>query len=445
MAKVKKFIVTETDEFLTSHSGLAMIGALAEESGLRKELRKILPGKKNGSVSSEDTLLAMAGLLGLAKPDFAAIEQFREDEYFRTTLGLTDIPSEPTLRQRMDEIAMAGPNVRTAILESSAMLLKKHAPGLTGGFKDYVVIDGDVSPFDNSGSKKEGVSCTYKLMDGYAPMFAYIGNEGYLLNAELREGKQHCQSGTPEFLRETFELARKVTGQKLLLRLDSGNDDMDNIRACRKAKVDFVIKRNLRKESVEEWLLDARSYGEWRIPREGKTVYVGETIRERDGKHMRVVFEVIERTITREGQVLLVPEIEVETWWVSLGRRAATPDDVIALYHGHGTSEQFHSEIKSDMDLERLPSGKFATNALILNLAVPVFNMLRLCSQVGMKNGFVTRKTVSRRRIRTVIQDMIYMAARVVAHARRWYIVFSRRNPLRETWAETYLAFSGSG
>jgi hypothetical protein len=445
MTKLKKFIITETDEFLTSHSGLAMIGALADECGLRKGLRGILPGKKNGSVSSEDTLLSMAGLLSLAKPDFAAIEQFRDDDYFRTTLGLSDVPSEPTLRQRMDEIAAAGPCVRTMILESSARLLKKHAPALTGCLNDFIVIDGDVSPFDNSGTKKEGVSCTYKLMDGYAPMFAYIGNEGYILNAELREGKQHCQSGTPDFLRETFDLAHMVTDKRLLLRLDSGNDDMDNIRACRKAKVDFVIKRNLRKESIDEWLLDAQAYGEWRTPREGKTVYVGETTRERDGEHLRVVFEVVERTITREGQVLLVPEIEVQTWWVSFGPRTATPDEIIAIYHGHGTSEQFHSEIKSDMDLERLPSGKFATNALILNLAVPVFNMLRLCSQVGMKNGFVTRKTVSRRRIRTVIQDMMYVAARVVEHARRVYIAFSKRNPLREVWMNTYLAFSGAG
>ncbi len=29
----------------------------------------------------------------------------------------------------------------------------------------------------------------------------------------------------------------------------------------------------------------------------------------------------------------------------------------------HDTSEQFHSEFKTDMNLERLPSGKFATNA----------------------------------------------------------------------------------
>nr|WP_230986832.1 hypothetical protein [Cohnella fermenti] len=50
---------------------------------------------------------------------------------------------------------------------------------------------------DNSGTKKEGVSYTYKGMDGFAPMFAYLGQEGYGVNTELREGSQHCQNGTP--------------------------------------------------------------------------------------------------------------------------------------------------------------------------------------------------------------------------------------------------------
>lgn len=445
MEKPTKFLITETNEFLTSHSGLALIGTLAQDCGLPRGLRDVLPAKRAGAVGSDDSLIAMAGLLSLAKPDFAAIEQFRDDEYFRRALGLSSVPSEATLRQRIDEIANAEGDVRGVILRSSAELLRRRASKLTPCFKDFVAIDGDVSPFDNSGSKKEGVSCTYKLKNGYAPMFAYIGNEGYMLNAELREGKQHCQKGTPEFLSETFELAKTITAQPLLLRLDSGNDDRENIRRCRKAKVAFVIKRNLRKESIEEWLLDAQVFGECRTPREGKTVYVGDTLRECDGKNYRVVFEVVERTIKADGQVLLIPDVEVNTWWTSLGPRMATSDEVIALYHNHATSEQFHSEIKSDMDLERLPSGKFATNSLILTLCVPVFNMLRLCGQEAIGHGYTTRKDVKRRRIRTVIQDLMYMAARVITHAHQKYLAFSKRNSLRNIWVQTYLSFTATG
>lgn len=82
---------------------------------------------------------------------------------------------------------------------------------------------------DNSKSKKEGVSRTYKGFDGYAPMMAYIGTEWYAINFELREGKQYCQKGTVEFLQETINLCHKLTNKPLLIRLDSGNDSIDNV------------------------------------------------------------------------------------------------------------------------------------------------------------------------------------------------------------------------
>ena len=50
-------------------------------------------------------------------------------------------------------------------------------------------VDMDVTPFDNSKTMKEGVSQTYKGFDGYAPMVAYIGTEGFMSNIELSEGK----------------------------------------------------------------------------------------------------------------------------------------------------------------------------------------------------------------------------------------------------------------
>ena len=133
-----------------------------------------------------------------------------------------------------------------------------------------------MSPFDNSKTKKQGVSRTYKGCDGYSPIMAYIGTEGYLVNCELREGKQHCQKHTPEFLRETIRMCREITDEPLLIRLDSGNDAAENIGILVEAGCYFVIKRNLRRESKEDWLQMAQEYSQdIETPREGKTVYIG--------------------------------------------------------------------------------------------------------------------------------------------------------------------------
>ncbi|MCK5251276.1 MAG: transposase [Spirochaetaceae bacterium] len=66
---------------------------------------------------------------------------------------------------------------------------------------------------------------TYKGCDGYAPIISYIGSEGYMLNCELRPGTQHCQKGTPEYLKKNLTLIEKLApSDPILIRMDSGND-----------------------------------------------------------------------------------------------------------------------------------------------------------------------------------------------------------------------------
>ena len=246
-------------------------------------------------------------------------------------------------------------------------------------------------------------------------MMAYIGTEVYAINFELREGKQHCQKGTVEFLQETITLCHKLTDKPLLIRLDSGNDSIDNVAVLMDAGCFFIIKRNLRRESTDDW----------------KTV----TSKQFNTEYtLRAGYEITERTIDKYGQFNLVPDIEVETWWTNLG----DPDEeIISLYHAHGECEQFHSEVKTDMDLERLPSGKFATNALILELGMIAYNILRMIGQ-GTIGGRAPRqkRDVKRRRLRTVISNLIMMAGHVTMHARQLIIGLGKSNVWRHIFSD---------
>lgn len=443
-----EFIISETDDVLVSHSGLALAGALLQQRELRRRLDDLrIEGSKRPVMRHGEVLLSMIGLLCLGKSDYADIEAFRHETFFARALGLARLPSEETLRQRMDQLGVAP----VAVLhEESAEMIRRHAPPLTACHRESIPLDVDVSPWDNSGTKKEGVACTYKKHDGYAPAFAYLGQEGYLLHCELRPGDQHCQKETPEFLERAIELARHITNAKLVVRMDAGHDDEENLRILRKNKVDWIIKRNLRRESESEWLEIAQAHGTWEELRAGKEVYTGETWLDRDGRPQRVVFHVVHRTITSDGQRLLVPEVEITTWWTSLKPRQTSPQQVIELYHQHGTSEQFHSELKTEMDLERLPSGKFDTNALMLSLGLVAYNVLRLCGQTALAEDqrlppgqkMPLDKPVFRRRLRSVIHDLMYFAARLTRHARRLGLSLWRNNPWRFVWQRLYHRFT---
>ena len=393
----KNIIVEFTNERIIPASGLAVVGALLGKSGFIKKLNRmdVTSNRSQHQIKNGDIVLTYLGMLCMGKPYFEAVHEMDDDkDFYKTAL----------------------------------------ANGL-------VPVDIDVTPMDNSKSKKEGVSRTYKGFDGYAPMMAYIGTEGYAINFELREGKQHCQKGTVKFLQETITLCHKLTDKPLLIRLDSGNDSIDNVAVLMDTGCFFIIKRNLRRESTDDWFEMAKQYFQnVNSPRDGKTVYIGSDWKTVTSKQfnkeftLRTGYEITERTIDKYGQFNLVPDVEVETWWTNLG----DPDEeIIRLYHAHGECEQFHSEVKTDMDLERLPSGKFATNALILELGMIAYNILRMIGQ-GTIGGRAPRqkRDVKRRRLRTVISNLIMMAGHVTMHARQLIIGLGKSNVWRHIFSD---------
>lgn len=257
---VAKFTLETSSDYLTSRAGLILVGKLLAESKLSGRLnRSIIDNVKVPLISHADNVVAYLGLLCQGKSDFDHIEPFRNDRYFAKALGIRKMTSAPSMRQRFDQAAPTGQWQRMLLEESADLLKKFHAP-LTpvwvkregeGEAAPYMPLDLDVSPFDNSGTKKEGVSRTYKGFDGYSPFFGYIGQEGYCVNVSLREGKTNVQKHADDFIDRAVRYAKRITDTPLLLRMDSGNDAADNINYCLDNNVDFLIKRNPRKESPE--------------------------------------------------------------------------------------------------------------------------------------------------------------------------------------------------
>ena len=446
----KNITVEFTNERIIPGGGLAVVGAIPGKSDFVKNCNnmKVDCNHPQHQIKNGDVMLTYIGMQCMGKPSFDAVHEMDDDpDFYKTALGICyAIPSAETLRQRFDLI---GSSIRRQILDENIKMLKSNGVVPSKLPCGYVPVDMDVSPFDNSKTCKEGVSRTCKGCDGYAPMFACIGSEGYLADLELREGKQHCQKGTPQFLEETIGLCRQLTDEPLLFRLDSGNDSTGNIGILLERGCHFIIKRNLRKESKEDWLRMAKDNSpDITHPRDGKDVYIGSdwkeiTYQAQDDttKHatIRMGYEIIERTIDKKGQFLLIPDIEANVWWTNTG---FTDREVIEHYHAHGESEQFHSELKTDMDPERLPSGKFETNELVLELAILSYNILRMTGQesLGKRNPHL-KHAVKRRRHRTVINNLINMACHVTEHARKLIIGLGKSNVWRDVFRHVYYAF----
>lgn len=434
---MKRFILEQSnDEFYTSHSGLALAGlCINRYSNLSRVTGRKM--ENNGNlISNTDILRSYLGLLCIGKSDYEAITAMRDDDYFKSSLGITNVPSSERLRQRLDEEAE---NYLSVVQKCSVTMLKNGKAQLTALDTGHIPLDADVFPMDNSCTKKEKVSRTYKGHDGYAPIAAYLGLEGWCLEVELRPGSQHSQEGFIPYMERVLDRARILTRKKLLVRLDSGHDAIETRMLLRNAeKVSYIIKWNPRREDTSELCKRAFAEGKVTEPRTGKRVALL-TVRKRqvyEGKScfFTKVVQVTERTIDKHGQFLLAPDTTVEGWWTNLD---LPESKIISLYQNHALSEQFHSEFKTDLDLERLPSGKFATNALVMALGAFAYNILRFIGQLGLLGDkSPVRHPGKRRRIKTVIQELIYLAARLIRSGNRLRLRFGCHCP-------AYPAFTG--
>jgi hypothetical protein len=426
---MRQLIVKQLDYDLTPVAGLALVGHyLKAVRPVLDRLDAALPVR--AGVSTADVCRAYLGLLVQGKSDFDAIENFRGDAFFKQALGIDLLPSSPTLRQRLDARAAEMFDFCPQMIET---LLASQRPDYGVLPCGWLPLDVDTFAMDNGGTAKEGVGRTYAGVDGYCPLAAYLGSHGFCLELALRPGVQHSAKETDFNFERVIPMAQRLSaaGPKapLLVRLDSGFDSaalMRSIEACNQSglpQVDWLIKwnpRSLKVAGLAERLVQDDSIV-WTHPRAGKRITVWQEPLRIEGinRPCKRVLRLIERTIDAKGQSLIEPQLTLEGWTTSLGAQFSGAD-IIALYADHGTHEQFHSEFKTDLDLTRLPSGKFDTNYLVCQFAALAMNILRLMGQRGLLGPDApVRHSAKRRRIKTVMQELIYRAGRLIETGRR--------------------------
>lgn len=431
-----------TEGMMSAAGGLSLLSSLVDKhTGFRKEVDLACP-VRHGTRVSEHSMVFL-GAMSTGSSDFAGVERFDNNEATASILKVWKISAESTLRQSFESNSEELMKVFEKVNEQFLISARPHLSVCETG---HVVVDADNTVLDQTGSNKENTGWTSKQCLGFNQLNFTIGEEGYLIVARLGPGNQHCQKGFPGIMEQAIGTAKKITDKPLLLRTDSGFDAMENMATVFEMNerretgqvTDFLIKRNRRSDSCDELVKRANETGQWTETRPGESVCVLDEIVEREWNgrtyRLRLITKITEMTAERDGSQLLMTEHRIAQWWTSLDIPA---EEVIKVYDARGTSEQFHSELKSDLDLERLPSSKFATNCAVVSLGKFLYNVLRYMSQYMLetkqadhekKYGRINKKKlrVKRRRIRTVIQEFIHVSCKIVKTARRTIMKINR-------------------
>ena len=186
-----KYKIEQGNEEINSTGGISLVGSILNNS---KVFRDTELERQGGKLTHSGHCSAMVATLCEGRSDFVNIEIHKRDPIFKEALGLPKVPSESSFRQNLNQAATYG--IDCIPQENLKVLREVEVFGtIKGDGVNYIPVHYDVTPMDNSGSHKEGSTRTYKGFDGYAPMMAYVGVQGHMLNCELREGSDHCRKG----------------------------------------------------------------------------------------------------------------------------------------------------------------------------------------------------------------------------------------------------------
>ena len=412
--------VENNQKLEVGHAGLTFIQQMVEIIEFEKLAQSVTIG--NPVISTCDVLTSMLGLLSQGKTDYAHIEEFKGNKFFMNVLGLKQVPSEETYRQRFKAIA-TNTDLASLLPTYSVKLYNRLGMEPVVIEKDgqqWIRVDVDPVIYDNSDTKKEGATYTYDKQFGYAAIFAHFDG-GWMINAQLNPGNTsfHGQD-TIDFVNQSLDLADKMSLTKKLLVTDCGLEDQQFLEVLlARENTDCIIKHNKRRESSMKWLEVAKTQG--RMVREDKAkgyrIYQGSTYRQlkSSNKKLRLVFEVRE-IFKKNGRNLLIPEVKLFSVWTSI--ECFSEQEILRLYRLRGTSEQYHAEFKSEMNMERPPSDNLQVNKAFVLMGMLAHNMLKAIALDMVKEEGLGLKQATRRRIRTVMHSVIFMAGRIVRGSR---------------------------
>ncbi len=402
---VLPFKLEKTNDLITSHAGLALLGEFAVGLGLNKALDRDLPGPGSGAgyLASEHVFPIVLMLAGGGR-SLEDRRQIREDAGLREILPLTRMPSTDAtgdwLRRNGHNGGLEGlAKVNRRVLKRA---LKKE------GRKDYT-LDIDATGIE---SEKESAKMTYKGYPGYMPMVGHLAENGLVVGDEFREGNDSPVSRNLEFLQYCRRQMPK--GKRIkAFRSDSAAYQAKVINYCQDKGIKYAIGGDL-DEAVNKAITTMKD-GEWRLYQNG---FIGETVHCMNETKEAFRLVVIRRPYQSN---LFDDEQSRERYTVIATNREGSAEEVVKWYNQRGEcSENRIKELKIGFGMERMPCGQFGANAVFFRIGVLAYNIGRLFALFTMDESW------HRHQVQTLRWKFYGTAGKIVFHGRAVYLKVSR-------------------
>ena len=161
--------------FISSNGGFSFVERMLDSNAAMGGWNRLLRVGPRRRHRDEAVVRSLVLLMCAGCSNFADVEKFRDDCLFRAALG-GRVPSEETLRQRLDTLAgKEWQPVLDACVAAQLSRSRLTPLEVMPELPPLVPVDIDVSVLEDAASRKEGVSMSFRRVKGFAPIFAYAG------------------------------------------------------------------------------------------------------------------------------------------------------------------------------------------------------------------------------------------------------------------------------
>jgi hypothetical protein len=388
-----------TQDTITAHAGLALIGEYAHALDLPRTLDRELPGPGSGAgYDPSEFVMPLVVMLHGGGRSLEDLRQIREDAGLRDLLGMESLPSSDATGDWLRRIG-AGPGL-PGLSAVNRDLLRRGMK--RDGLTDYT-LDIDATQIV---AEKQEAKLTYKGEIGYMPIVGHLAENGLIVGDEFRPGNDAPQSRNLEFIKHC--VTQMPPGKRIgNLRADSASYQAAIFNWCehKDNAAAFAIGADL--DAAVRSSIAEIPEGNWRPYQDG---HIAETVHsmEKTEKAFRLI--VIRRL--SQGELFGPDDIGLR-YKVIASNREETAEETVAWYNRRGdASENRIKELKIGFGVERMPCGDQEANAAFFRIGVIAYNLFVLFKRDALPADW------RRHQVQTIRWQLYQIAGKVVDHAR---------------------------
>jgi hypothetical protein len=404
------------DQRLTSYSGIVILQALFKKLGLSDRLRECFEHRTERLIVGFGTVVRILILhLMLGHRRLRDIELYKDDPMVLRALSLKRMPNVSTICRTLSRMDRAGiENVRLLSQEIVLQRLEtQKVRRLTLDFDGSVISTGRCAEGTAVGfnKKKKGAR-------SYYPLFCTVSQTAQVLDALHRSGNVHDSQRSIQFMGRCIEAVRqRLPGVIIESRKDSAFFSDEIVGFLDSQGVEFTVSVPFERFAELKAMIEGRT--RWKQLDKDWDYFETDWSPKCWSKDYRFIF--LRHRVKKQNKEpvqleLFVPHEYGYEFKLIVTNKSCNARNILLFHNGRGSQENIFSELKTQCNMDYVPTRYLAGNQIYYLSAVFAHNLYHELQMQTWKAG---RPTTVKRAALWVFDEAATIRRRIIQRAGR--------------------------